>query len=123
MSKFDKIFEARETDVVKTQKSSGNKPALNRVKNSKVGDSKNSAPAEIKNIEGSYEKTTQNLDSGQSRRGRPAAKRSDPDFVGLTTYVRRDTHKRAKIALLQEGDGKELSELVEELIYKWLEKK
>ncbi len=123
MSKFDKIFEARETDVVETQKSGENKPALNRVKNSKVKDSKNSAPPEIEAIERNSETIRHDSNSGQPRRGRPAAKRSDPDFVGLTTYVRRDTHKRAKIALLQEGNGKELSELVEELIYKWLEKK
>jgi hypothetical protein len=118
MSKFDKIFEARETDVAESQKSGVNKPALNRVKNSK-----NSSPAEIKSIERISETIIHDSNSGQPRRGRPAAKRSDPDFVGLTTYVRRDTHKRAKIALLQEGAGKELSELVEELIYKWLEKK
>ncbi len=123
MSKFDKIFEARETDVVETQKSSGNKPALNKAKDSKVKDSQNSGLPEIKRIERNSETTRHDSNSGQPRRGRPAAKRSDPDFVGLTTYVRRDTHKRAKIALLQEGNGKELSELVEELIYKWLEKK
>lgn len=123
MSKFDKIFEARETDVAETQESNGKKPTLNKVKNSKVKNSKNDELPETKSIEGSSEITTQNSNSGQPRRGRPAAKRSDPDFVGLTTYVRRDTHKRAKIALLQEGKGKELSELVEELIYRWLEKK
>jgi hypothetical protein len=123
MSKFDKIFEARETDVAETQKSNGNKPPLNKAKDTKVKDSKNSAPPEIEAIERNSETIRHDSNSGQPRRGRPAAKRSDPDFVGLTTYVRRDTHKRAKIALLQEGNGKELSELVEELIYKWLEKK
>lgn len=123
MSKFDKIFEARETDVAEMQKSNGKKPTLNKVKDSKVKNSKNDALPETKSIEGSSEIITQDSGSGQPRRGRPAAKRSDPNFVGLTTYVRRDTHKRAKIALLQEGEGKELSELVEELIYGWLEKK
>lgn len=123
MSKFDKIFEARETDIVETQKSSRSKPALDKVKDSKAEDSKNNGLIEIKNIEGSSETIRQDSSSEQPRRGRPAAKRSNPDFVGLTTYVRRDTHMRAKIALLQEGEGKELSELVEELIYKWLERK
>jgi hypothetical protein len=118
MSKFDKIFEARENGTVEMQKSSGNRRTVNKVR-----DSKDSAPTEIKKTEGSSEAIRQDSSSKQLRRGRPTAKRSDPDFVGLTTYVRRDTHKRAKIALLQEGKGKELSELVEELIYKWLEKK
>jgi hypothetical protein len=58
-----------------------------------------------------------------NKRGRPPAKRSDPDFVGLTTYVRKDTHTRAKIALLQEGKGRELSHLVEDLIFDWLNSK
>lgn len=123
MSKFDKIFEARETSTVETQKSGGNKQALNKVKDSKVKDSKNRALTETKNAGGSLGTIRQDSVQEQPRRGRPAAKRSNPDFVGLTTYVRRDTHKRAKIALLQEGEGKELSELVEELIYEWLDKK
>jgi hypothetical protein len=54
------------------------------------------------------------------RRGRPSGKRSDPNYVGFTTYIRKDTHRKAKIALLEQGDGHELSELVEELIASWL---
>jgi hypothetical protein len=59
----------------------------------------------------------------RSRRGRPSGKRSDPDFVGFTTYIRKETHRRAKIALLEQGDGRELSELVEELLAQWLRSK
>jgi len=54
------------------------------------------------------------------RRGRPNAKRSDPEFVQTTAYIRRDTHRDAKIALLHEGEGREYSELVEELLAGWL---
>jgi hypothetical protein len=54
------------------------------------------------------------------RRGRPAGKRSDPDYEQTTAYIRKDTHKDVKIALLQEGQGKEFSELVEELLSGWL---
>ncbi len=57
------------------------------------------------------------------KRGRPAGKRSAPDYVGFTTYIRRDTHRKAKIALLENEDGRELSELVEELIAEWLKNK
>jgi hypothetical protein len=56
-----------------------------------------------------------------SRRGRPAGKRSDPAYEQVTAYIRRDTHKDVKIALLQNGQGREFSELVEELLAKWLE--
>jgi hypothetical protein len=54
------------------------------------------------------------------RRGRPSGKRSDPNYVGFTTYIRKDTHRKAKIALLEKAEGVELSELVEELLAEWL---
>lgn len=54
------------------------------------------------------------------RRGRPSGKRSDPDFVGFTTYIRKQTHRSVKRALLDEPDERELSELVEELLASWL---
>ena len=57
------------------------------------------------------------------KRGRPQAKRSDPNYLGFITYIRRDTHLNAKIALLQEGKGRELSELVETLLADWLKSK
>jgi hypothetical protein len=54
------------------------------------------------------------------RRGRPAGKRSDPDFEAITAYIRKDTHRDVKIALLKQGNSQEFSELVEELLSKWL---
>jgi hypothetical protein len=55
------------------------------------------------------------------RRGRPAGKRSDPDYEQVTAYIRKHTHKDVKIALLQEGQGREFSELIEELLSGWLQ--
>jgi hypothetical protein len=55
------------------------------------------------------------------RRGRPSGKRSDPDYVGFTTYIRRETHRNVKRALLDEPEERELSELVEDLLVKWLQ--
>lgn len=54
------------------------------------------------------------------RRGRPKGKRSNPDFEQVTAYVRKQTHQAVKIALLQEGQDQEFSELVEELLSDWL---
>lgn len=54
------------------------------------------------------------------RRGRPSGKRSDPDYVQTTAYVRGDTYKAVRIALIEEDQGREYSELVEELLSKWL---
>lgn len=54
------------------------------------------------------------------RRGRPTGKRSDPDYEQVTAYIRKNTHKDIKIALLQDGQGREFSELVEDLLSGWL---
>jgi hypothetical protein len=55
------------------------------------------------------------------RRGRPAiGKRSDPNFEQVTAYIRRNTYQGIKIALLQEGDKRDFSDLTEELLVKWL---
>jgi hypothetical protein len=54
------------------------------------------------------------------RRGRPAGKRSDPDYEQVTAYIKKETHKDVKIGLLQEGQGREFSELVEDLLSGWL---
>ena len=53
-------------------------------------------------------------------RGRPPGKRSDPNFEQITAYIRKHTHQGVKIALLQEGRGREFSELVEDLLAEWL---
>ena len=118
MSKFDKIFEARETATVEEEENGNQKPLIKK----NVGRSKQKKEVEQTVLEVS-EPTAQSSGRTDAKRGRPPAKRSDPDFVGLTTYIRRDTHTRAKITLLQEGEGRELSELVEDLIYSWLNKK
>ena len=52
--------------------------------------------------------------------GSPPGKRRDPDFEQITAYIRKHTHQGVKIALLQEGQGQEFSELVEFLLAKWL---
>ena len=56
--------------------------------------------------------------------GRPSGKRTDPDFQQITAYVRKDTMRSVKIALLQEADPdegpRETSELIEELLAEWL---
>ena len=57
------------------------------------------------------------------RRGRPSGKRSDPAFDQVTAYIRRQTYRDVRIALLTQGRGQEFSELVEDLLADWLRKK
>jgi hypothetical protein len=54
--------------------------------------------------------------------GRPRGKRTNPDFVQITAYIRKDTHRNVKIQLLKEGKGKELSEVIEDQLSDWLRK-
>ncbi len=48
-----------------------------------------------------------------------AGKRSNDEYRQISAYIRKDTHRRVKIALLAED--REFSELVEELLSEWLE--
>lgn len=55
------------------------------------------------------------------RRGRPATgKRNDPEFDQTTAYVRKETYKAVRIALIEAGEEMDYSDLVEELLAKWL---
>lgn len=110
MSKFDKIFEAREADNTKAETKAVDKPRVKSVSKEKV-ELVNPLTAKVSPILSGLQEVT--------RRGRPPAKRSDPNFIGFTTYIRKDTHLKVKIALLQEAKGRELSELVEELLLEW----
>lgn len=95
MSKFDSLFEARST---------GGGPGK-------------------KGREATKDGKSQAAESEPRGRGRPSGKRSDPEYVGFTTYIRKSTHHEVKPALLQEKKGRELSELVEELLASWLKSK
>lgn len=93
MSKFDQILDA----------------AKGRDKSSTKKSSKSS------------QKTEQQSDAPAKRRGRPATgKRNDPEFDQTTAYVRKDTYRAVRIALIEEGEDLDYSELVEELLAKWL---
>ena len=56
----------------------------------------------------------------KSRRGRPRGKRSNPDYVQLTSYVREEGLDDAKAALIKEkrqtGRKRDVSELIDSLL-------
>ena len=60
-------------------------------------------------------------DATAPRRGRPNGKRSSAEFQQVTAYVRRNTYRRVSIKLLDRENKGEFSELIEELLQKWLE--
>lgn len=53
-------------------------------------------------------------------RGRPKGKRSDPAFEQVTAYVRKETYRSTKMALLQADDNRDFSQLVEDLLFAYL---
>ena len=58
----------------------------------------------------------------ERRRGRPpGGKRNDPGYEQVTAYIRKDIHRRVKIALLEEDRKTEFSELVDRLLANWLQ--
>jgi hypothetical protein len=54
-------------------------------------------------------------------KGRPATgKKSNGEYCQTTISIRKDTRKRVKQALLDAESGQDVSELVEELLSRWL---
>ena len=53
-------------------------------------------------------------------RGRPAGKRSNPDFEPTTIFLRKTTKKTANRSLEDSGVKQDLSELIEELLQQWI---
>ena len=58
----------------------------------------------------------------QRGRGRPRSKSSDPEYQSTTLILRKTTKRKASHLLEDREMGKDLSELVEELLTEWLEK-
>lgn len=112
MSKFDKLFEAR---GVKT----GSKKAS--AKKSSAGTK--SSPERKDAAEPASVTGQGDAGGNKKRRGRPSGKRTDPNYVGFTTYIRKETHRSVKRALFDDPDERELSELVEDLLTDWLKTK
>ncbi|MEL6442153.1 MAG: hypothetical protein AAFQ80_23275 [Cyanobacteria bacterium J06621_8] len=96
MSKFQNILDA------------ANKPQeQNTVKKKVKAEKKSSLPAATEK-------------SQPTKKGRPKGKRSNPDFEQVTAYVRSETYRQTKIALLQQSKLEDFSGLVEELLTEWL---
>jgi len=60
------------------------------------------------------------VETKPQKSGRPRGKRSNPDYEQVTAYIKRETYRNTKIALLQQENKQEFSELVEQLLTEWL---
>ncbi len=61
-------------------------------------------------------------DMEKRKRGRPAGKRSNPEYAQVTAYIPRALHDEVKISLIRDG-GKEFSDLVAELLAEWMQRR
>jgi hypothetical protein len=52
--------------------------------------------------------------------GRPSGKRSDPNYTQVTAYIKSQTYRDVKVALLLGEEKQEFSELIEHLLVEWL---
>lgn len=66
--------------------------------------------------------TSPQPDGPQPKRGRPPGKRTDPAYEQVTIYIRKDTHHKALLVLLQDGKRRQFSVLVEDLLADWLKR-
>jgi hypothetical protein len=51
--------------------------------------------------------------------GRPPGKRSNPDWEQVTLFLRKDTKRAAIRRLMDDQSGRDLSEVIEQLLSKW----
>ena len=74
-------------------------------------------------VEPSIDETAEILQPSIERgRGRPRAKSSDPEYQPTTVILRKLTKRKAAHLLEDREMGKDLSELIEELLTEWLER-
>ena len=53
-----------------------------------------------------------------TKMGRPPGKKSNPDFVQATVYLKKETHQTARKILFDEH--RQFSDLVDELVSRWI---
>ena len=53
-------------------------------------------------------------------RGRPPGKRSNPDWKLYSHFLKKRTHREAAARIQAEDDGRDLSDVLQELLEKWL---
>ncbi len=53
-------------------------------------------------------------------RGRPPGKRSDPDWKLFSHFLKRSTQRQATALLFEQDDGRDLSDVLQNLLEKWV---
>jgi hypothetical protein len=56
----------------------------------------------------------------EGRKGRPPGKRSNPEWKLYSHFLKRQTQREATTILRAEDDGRDLSDVLQELLEKWI---
>lgn len=59
-------------------------------------------------------------DKPQRPRGRPPGKRSDPDWKLFSHFLKRSTQRQATAILFEQDDGRDLSDVLQNLLETWV---
>lgn len=123
MSQFSSLFKSDPKEERKTEKTLADKttpkPKTKPEKKKPETASLSSAPAAASKA---IESTTPKNAPQAATKKRESGKSSNTDYTQVLTYVRRDTHKAVKRALLDDNQNRNLSDLVEELLAGWVKK-
>lgn len=120
MSQFTKLFEAIENkqEIPKERQ----KPKLPSKKKSDTKSQKKAIPESmLKSANKTSSAVSKQKTSGvMTKSSRKNGKSSNDDYTQVLTYIRKDTHKQMKKALIDDPEERDLSDLVEQLLSDWL---
>lgn len=115
MSKFSGLTASRrKPEEASPDNSNAEVLSTHIAESAEVQNAKTSAAAEPINAEAERPAAPQ-----EPRRGRPKAKRSDPSYMQVTAYVRKDTYRAIKGILFNHEGEREFSDLVETLLVEY----
>lgn len=124
MGQFTGLFKELDSKEKKPTKGKTSKPAQDKAE--KITAEPTTAPAakELKTVKAKPAATKPKTNGKAADAPAPMrGKRSHPDYTQAPAFVRKDTYKAVKIALLNDERGLDYSDLVEELLTAWLKGK
>ncbi len=127
MGQFTGLFSGLEEAETKPQTKAKASKTENRSTEKKTAEATIATPAKaLQTAKTKPEVKKPSSNGNAARMDAPApmrGKRSHPDYTQAPAFVRKDTYKAVKIALLNEERGLDYSDLVEELLTAWLKNK
>lgn len=115
MGQFTGLFKELDNSEKKPPKAKTNKPAQTNAAKKTVEATTTTPPKALQNA-----KAKPIITAKPSTPAPMRGKRSHPDYTQAPAFVRKNTYRAVKIALLNDERGLDYSDLVEELLTAWL---